>query len=139
MSNFIDLRISGIGLDFQEITRNLSMKPNYSYKKGDVVFSKVPGIETIHKEDLWIAGIEIAAGKTIEQTLAQFLKQLIPAARYLKKLAIKYEVTVWVSAYPETEQINVHLSPQVIHDINEIGASFDCGVMFLKQFYDGQI
>ena len=137
MSDFIDLRISGMGLDLQDITKNLSMKPAFSSKKGDVIFNKATGTETIHKEDSWIVGVETAPGASIEQTIEKFLKQLIPAASYLKDLAAKFEVTVWVSTFPETEQINVHLSPQAINDIHEIGASFDCSVKFLKQFYDG--
>ena len=137
MNAFIDLRISGQGLNHAEITSQIKVTPNHTFKKGDVVLSKVTGEETIHKEDTWIAGVECCScdGESIEQALAGFLEKILPSAKYLSELACRHSITLWVSAYPEAEQINLHLSNKVIHILFEMGIALDFNVLFLKEFY----
>lgn len=138
MNNFINLRISGFGLDLQEISNQIGMIPHCAYKKGDIfVDKKRDGKEVIYQEDCWIAGTETFPNETIEQALERFLKQIIPVSNYVNNLAKKNEVTIWISAYPDDEQTNIHLSVETIRALCEIGVSFDCSTLFLKQFYDG--
>jgi len=80
---------------------------------------------------------ETASNETIEKATKRFLDGLLPSAAYLKNLAGKYNATLWISAYPETEQINLHLSQNTIKRIFDLGITLDFSIMFLKQFYDG--
>lgn len=135
---FINLRISGEGLNLQEITARLEMSPDYAYKKGDVFIDHKHGGQTIvYQEDCWIAGIESIPKESIGQSIERFLELLKPVSGYLKELAQRSQITVWASIYPENEQMNIHLSSTTIAILHSIGVSFDGSVMFLKQFYDG--
>ena len=69
MNAFVKLRISGLGLDLQDITKNISIEPDVSYKKGDVVVSEITGKETVHREDSWIVGFETKGEKSVEERL----------------------------------------------------------------------
>jgi hypothetical protein len=137
MNAFINLRISGVGLDLQKITRSLLLEPDGSYKKGDVVISNITGKETVHKEDSWIAGIETQGKKSVEDAVVSFLETLEPHSAYLKELSSSFDVTLWLSLYPEYEQMNVHLSHSVIAQAYEMGVSIGVSAMFLKDFYEG--
>ena len=106
----MDLRITGIGLNLLEITNYLGINPDYAYKKGDTyIDQKHGGKEIIYQEDCWIVGIENHHGESLAQTVDRFLDSLLQSAVYLNKLSKEFRVTIWISAYPENEQINLHL------------------------------
>jgi len=71
LNGFIKLRISGQDLDLKEITQKLSMPPSHSYKKGDLVTSKITGKTTVHKEDSWIISAEIDKKDSVEKSILQ--------------------------------------------------------------------
>lgn len=135
---FIDLRISGIGLDIQGVSDGLKMLPDKSYTKGDIFIDhKHGGKETVYEEDCWIMGIESVDEESAEQLVNRFLAMLLPSADYLKKIATIHNATIWLSVFPDGEQLSIHLSEYAISKIHELGVSFDYTVMFLKQLYDG--
>lgn len=135
---FVDLQISGLGLSLQEITARLSISPEHSAKKGDVfVNQKYGGKTTIYPEDFWIVGTKMQPDETVLQMLERFLFSLMPASSYLKDLSSEFNVTVWVSTYPETDQINIHLPQNVVRMLHDLGVNFDYSVSYLKEFYDG--
>jgi len=138
MRYFINLRISGTELDFQEITTKLEMPPVNCGKKGDVIESRVPGIgKNTIQEDFWIGEHKPDENANFEENLEHFVVKLIPSSNYLKSLAEKHNVTIGVSAYPDNEQANLHVSLPTIMALSEIGATLDCSMAFLKDFYDG--
>lgn len=135
---FVCLRISGTNINLQEVSDMLKTKPSMTHKKGDIHTNKrVSGQVIVHQEDCWIVKTETASNETIEKATKRFLDGLLPSAAYLKNLAGKYNATLWISAYPETEQINLHLSQNTIKRIFDLGITLDFSIMFLKQFYDG--
>jgi len=138
MRSYINLRICGQGLNLQEITNKLGLLPVNARKKGEVhVDEKYSGKSKIFQEDFWIGEYRPSENVKLEDELEHFLVQLKPSAAYLKSLAEKHTVTVWVSSYLEKEQANVHISSTAIDVLSEIGATLDCSMAFLKDFYEG--
>jgi len=138
MRTFVDLRISGDGLDLDEITEKLGMAPDVSFKKGDVhIDTKFGSKATVYQEDCWITGYEYSGEAIFEETLDSFMAKINLSASYIKSLSEMHKITVWISAYPDSEQANIHLSKNSIEIINEIGATLDCSMAFLKEFYEG--
>jgi len=138
MKTFINLRISGAGLDLQEITTQLPIHPANTGKKGDVIIGQWSFEEnTTLQEDFWLGEHRSDEKLKLEENLEHFMMKLKPAAAYLRTLAEKHHVTIWVSAYPENEQANIHISLATINILSEIGATLDCSMAFLKDFYEG--
>ena len=137
MTGFVTLRITGQGLILQEITDKLGRYPDYSYKKGDVYTSKRSGRRIVYKEDAWLSEVKNKEGESLENCIEQFVLSFCYVADYLKALATKFDVCIWISAFSESEQSNVHLSEHTIVALCAIGASVDVNVMFLEDFYNG--
>ena len=138
MNSFIKLRISGDGLNLQEITDQLGLLPSHTSRKGDAFISRWRHEKIIYQEDCWLAEHEPSEGAKLELEIEHFATQLKPSAAYLKSLSEKYNVTFWISAYPEGEQANVHITAKTIGILSELGATLDCSMAFLKEFYDGK-
>ena len=133
---FIDLVIRGIGLCNDEISTRLDMTPNRFNKKGDTHKDKYTNKTTIYSEDSWYAGIEIKQGESPEDALTRFVDILHPHSDYIKSLSTSFDVILWLSLYPDDEQMNVHLSPSMISRICDMCISIDVSAMFLKQIYE---
>jgi len=134
---FINLRISGLGLDLNEITNTLRTIPNNAYKKGDKKLCKITLEEFEHTEDYWIASVEFDKQQPLENEIEKIILKYLPYAKYLRGLSERSEITFWVSLYPETEQFNVHLTKKSLTALSEMGVTFDCSVAYLQAFYDG--
>jgi len=50
----------------------------------------------------------------MEKCIEQFMLDLHYATEYLKMLSLRTNITVWISAFPEGEQCNVHLSEKTL-------------------------
>ena len=136
---YIKLRISGIGLNLQEITDQLGFMPASAGKKGDIIPSKwQTDVATILPEDVWLGEHKFDNATNPEHEIEQFAIRLRPSAPYLKSLSKKHSITFWITAYPEGEQANVHVSALTIDILSEIGATLDCSMLFLKDFYEGK-
>jgi len=136
---FINLRISGQELNLGKITEQLGISPAHSYRKGETFFDEKRGGEKIVcQEDCWLAGTETEPGETMGQALSRFIGDLLPFADFLKRLSKNVDITIWASVYPESEQVNFHLSAEIIAALHQIGAGFDGSALFLRQFYDGR-
>ena len=138
MKTYIDLRISGSGLNLQEITDQLSMTPDYAYKKGDTYIDcKHDGKITVYEEDCWITGYNADGNKNLCENIEDFLRKLESSSTYIKRLAETNDVTIWVTAHLDSEQANIHFTLPTINSLSKIGATLDCNVAFLKDFYSG--
>ena len=134
---FLTLRISGDGLSNEETSKKLGVKSDTFNKKGEKHFNKITKTSIIYPEDCWYAGVEIEEEDSFEEVVVCFLKKLQPSAGYLKELSSSFDVTLWLDMYPDNEQMNVHLSNDIISIVSEMGITIDVGAMFLKQFYEG--
>lgn len=138
MKCFVKIRVSGTGVNIEELTERLEIEPIRSYHKGDsFVPAKTVKKPGIYEEDCWIAGIESKKNETVENCVSRFLEILLPHSNYLSKLAQQHNITLWVSAYPDNEQMNFHLSESCMKKLLKIGAALDLSSAFLKDFYEG--
>ena len=138
MSDFVDIRISGIDLNLDEITSRLAMNPDYAYKKGDTCLDyKYGGTKIVYSEDCWITAYKPKEKTPVEKQLEEFVNVLADSSDYLQELASKHDVTIWISMYPDNEQVNLHISTPTIKTLARIGASLDCSTAYLKSFHDG--
>ncbi|MCL2353441.1 MAG: DUF4279 domain-containing protein [Defluviitaleaceae bacterium] len=135
--HYINLRISGVNLDFDEITKELGVEPKRISRKGDIVLNKYSLPPTIIQEDVWSLEYELDEDANLGDAFEGVALQLQPAAPYLKSLAQKYQVTFWVSLYLDGIQKNMHITSKTIEALSEMGATVDCTMMFLKDFYEG--
>lgn len=137
-NGFIKLRIVGQNLKLEEITEKLSQLPSFTYRKGDSHTPKYGKEKAIiYKEDCWLLELEKDENHTFDDMINKFLSNFKNSTDYLKELSSKFDVTLWVSAYPDEEQSNIHLSPNTLKLIADIGISVDFNILFLKEFYDG--
>lgn len=134
---FINLRISGIGLNLAEITKSLGKKPTFSCIKGEKIKSKYKSIKTEHTEDCWMYCKESNKKLSFQDNVNIFLDKFIDHSSYLKKLSQSFEVTIWIELYPEKEQFNLHLTPEILEKLHMFGTAADIQVAYLKAFYDG--
>ncbi len=137
-NGFVKLRISGYGLNLEEITEKLRIKPTFSCRAGEeYTFKSGDNKVATYKEDCWIAETEKRQKETLDQTIERFMLEFQISSEYIKELSNKFDVTLWISAYPDEEQSNIHLSKDTLKVINDMGISLDFNVLFLKDFYDG--
>lgn len=134
---FVKLRITGQNLDFEQLNRELSHQPSFSYRKGDSHTPKIGDKQSvIYKEDCWIFEIEKHEDETIDNMLYGFLTEFKQSQEYLKSLSDN-DVTLWVSVYPDELQSDIHLENKTLKLLADMGLSVDFYVMFLNDFYDG--
>ena len=137
-NGFIKLRIVGQNLKLEEITEKLSQLPSFTYRKGDRYTPKYGEKKAIvYKEDCWLLTLEKDESQTFDDAINEFLSKLKNSTDYLKELSSNFDVTLWISAYPDEEQSNIHLSPDTLKLIANMGISVDLNNLFLKEFYDG--
>ena len=136
-NEFIKLRITGQNLNLEEITEKLSHKPSFTYRKGDSYIPKYADKKPImYKEDCWLLEVEKDVTQTLDDTIIKFVSNFTDKTGYLQELSGEYDVTLWVSAYPDEEQSNIHLSPDTLKVIADMGISVDFNILFLKDFYE---
>ena len=137
ISCYIDLRISGIGLDLDKISNALKIKPNHSHKKGDKLFDRITSKEIEYTEDYWIYGVKTDEQQPVDLEIERFALRFTPYAAFFRKLSEESTITCWVSIFPEAEQCNIHLTRKTVEALHDIGATFDLSFAYLQTFYDG--
>ena len=134
---FIKLRITGQDIDSEEITHSL-VQPDFSYHKGDSYTPKYGDKLTItYNEDCFMYERQMLEGETLDQALAAFLSRFEGSAGYIKELSDRYNVTLWISVYPDDEQSSIHLSSDIVSRLADMGVTVDIDMLFLKDFYSG--
>ena len=137
MTGFLKLWIGGEGLRLDEITSILKIQPTYSYKKGDTHYDKYTKKTITYVEDCWMFAKKEIETEQLEQEMLRFIALFENNTEYIKSLAKKFKVFLWLSVYPESEQYNVHLSHKVVEAIYKLGVPIDIEVADLRAFYDG--
>ena len=134
---FVKLRITGQDLNLEQINNELLQQPSFTYRKGDIYTPKFGDKQPIiYKEDCWLFEVEKQEDETIDATVYRFLTKFVKSKEYLNKLSQKAELTLWVSAYPDNEQGNIHLENKTLKLLADFGLVVDFDIMFLKDFYD---
>ena len=138
VKGFVNLRISGTGLCNEKISAGLNISHSHFNKKGDTYTNKYTKKTITYPEDSWYAGIEAQEDETPEDMLSRFVDMLHPHSEYLNKISSSFDVTLWLSFYPDNEQMNVQLTHSTILKICDMGISMNIGAMFLKEIYEGK-
>ena len=134
---FVKLRVTGQDLNLEQINKELSQQPSFTYRKGDTYTPKFGDKQPIiYKEDCCVFDVEKQEDETIDATVYRFLTKFVKSKEYLNKLSQKAELTLWVSVYPDNEQSNIHLENKTLKLLADIGLVVDFDIMFLKDFYD---
>ena len=120
--NFIKLRISGNGLPHEEIRGKLKINAEYNYNElaDCIIYTK--------EADLSVP---------IDTLVGGFVDELYAERDFLLSLSASYEMTLWLSVYPEKEQAQIGISNSNLQKIADCGVDFHATVMFLEQFYNG--
>ena len=137
LDGFIIIRISGKGLQLDEITNKFGVKPTTSYKKGDTHYNKYSKETLVYKDDCWLYDKKIKVNKTFNKKIVEFLEPFLKQADYVHELSKQFEIIAWISLYPEEDHNNIHLSPSVIESLHTLGLSLDIEISDLRMFYDG--
>ena len=135
MKSFLSLRISGIYIDVDMISEQFG-KPHYTYKKGQEMMSKFNEKADVYDEDCCIYSTESTHSETAEMCLNRFLKTILPKSKLLKSMSEIYNITLWISIYPDDEQNNFHISKDSLKAIYNMGITLDISTYFLKEFYE---
>ncbi len=131
---YLCLRISGEKLDFNELKCQLPFENTHCCKKGECV--ERLGIETEFTEDIWQTKFEFENITEFHNGMYEFVKRLESNAKYINRLAQDNSVSLWVTAYPDEIQTNIHISPDIIKILCAMGIDLDISIMNLNAIYD---
>jgi hypothetical protein len=133
---YLYFRISGSNLNFEEITNSLNIMPCTIKKKGDIQKSKYG--EFICEEDSWLYDYEIPEEQSLEDAIIVFTQPFLLKKCYIEDLSKTKTITLWVSLYPEGNQMNVNLSKKIISILGELNIEIDITTAYLSDFYSGK-
>ena len=92
----------------------------------DAMNDRVPDAEPSHSVDNFAIAAGLKEGKFYGAVF-----QDTDVAKWLEAVGFS------LAAYPDEEQSNIHLSPNTLKLIADIGISVDFNILFLKEFYHG--
>ena len=116
---YLKLFIEGKKLDFDRMDNELSFD-------GAVHDRKDSG-------DIWQAGIEIE--DNLSEETEKFIKRIYGHKDFIMELSKCSHISLWLTAYADEVQANVHLSPESIERLNALSLSLDVSIMNLSEFY----
>ncbi len=131
---YLCLRISGEKLDFNKLKRQLPFENTHCCKKGECAEGQ--GIKTEFMEDIWQTKFEFENIAEFQNGMYEFVKELESEAKYINKLSYDNSVSLWVTAYPDETQTNIHISPDIIKILCAMGVDLDISIMNLNAIYD---
>lgn len=134
--NFIELRVSGQNINLDEVTKSLKIIPKWSYKQGEGRIHK--GNKVKYTEDCWIANIEIENEILTEEKMIEWIDLLIQRKEFINELSQRYDIALWITLYPETNQYHIHFSRKTLSKLCELNIDVGFSYMQLKEFYSGQ-
>ncbi len=119
------LVIRGTELNFNEIEKNLKIKPSRLVTKGEVI-SKVIGKS---QYDLWIYDLKFEELKKTDQDLKKLLSILNPYKSYIQYIAKHADVRIKCYVQSDYAQINFELSPNVIAEIADMNIKLEISIL----------
>ncbi|MCD8048910.1 MAG: hypothetical protein LUG52_04785, partial [Clostridia bacterium] len=103
---FFNFRISADKLDFESIDKELNLENIVRCKNGDVVktFGKTKEI----REDVWQSVFEEKDLEQFQNSMEAFVESLKEKRSFVRHSTERYNVTAWITIYPENLQTNIH-------------------------------
>ena len=133
--HFLKLRIAGIDIPFEEIIHAVGKRWKIKCRKGKSHQYDMNQMQ--NNEDSIIFEREIDSQSSINDELADFVDQLYNLKDYLVELKFAFSIKLWISIYPETEQLYFGLTSSVIRKIADLGIDIDVSILCLQEFYRG--
>ena len=134
---FLRLRITGHNLNHKEITSKLNQKPSFLYHEGESYIPEYGDKKAIiYKEDCWLLEIEKDETLTFDDAIFSLLAPYKKSAEFLYELSVTFNVTLWISVYPDQNISNIYLSSKTLKLLSDMGISINFTTSFLKGFYD---
>lgn len=124
-SGSCSLLIRGDNLDFNEIEKNLQVKPSRIVKKGEI-YSKVIGKS---QYDIWILDIKFDNRGAPEDALMNLTSIIHPFKEYVKKLSEIADIRIKCYVQSEYAQLNFELSSRVISELANLNVKMEISIL----------
>jgi hypothetical protein len=134
---YLYFKIIGENLNFDEINSTLNILPSNIYRKGDVFKNRF--VDVVTQEDCWSANYEIPEIQSLEDAMLSFIQPYIIQQKYITNLSKKYDVKLWISLYPDNNQMNINLSKKIITALYDLKIELEITAAYLSEFYDGNV
>lgn len=119
------LMIRGNDLYFDEIEKNLEIKPSRMVKKGELV-SKVVGKS---QYDLWTYEIKINETNPPNLILKQLLSKLNPCKAYLQKISMSADILIKCYVQSDYAQISFEFLPDVLKELANLDIKLEISIL----------
>jgi hypothetical protein len=133
---FLNFRITGENLDFDEISEITGLVPSKVYRKGDEFSTKY--FNHVSSTDCWLTDYEIPEERSLKEALTEFLLPFMKNKEYISNLAKKQCIEVWISIYPINRQMNIQISRQEIAMLAELNVELGIVITDLSEFMSDQ-
>lgn len=133
--HFVKLRVSGYNIPFDEIIQKVGNIGKTKCRKAtSCEYAKE---QEQRDEESIIFEQEIDSQLVINDELERFVDRLYNLKEYLVGLKSTFSIKLWISIYPETEQLYFGITGSVIRKIADIGIDIDVSILCLQEFYQG--
>ncbi len=122
----LSLMISGDGVDFTAVSRDLALESTDTRTKGELL-NKLPPI--ISEEDCWQHEIELADNEGLDPRMHALLTALENASAALAVLRAKYAVTLRLYVQSDYAQIFYRLMPDTLSRLALIGLPLEVSMV----------
>ena len=133
---FLCFKISGDCLFLEKITEILKITPRKTYRAGDVCKNKY--LEFAYQEDCWLASYEVPEEQSFEDAVTEFLQPYLLQKELIVDLAKKHSISLFISLYPEENQMNICLSKKILEILYELNVELNMTTLYLSDFYEGK-
>jgi Domain of unknown function (DUF4279) len=124
------LRVSGFGLDMEDITQQLGHVSSHTHQKGELNQLKEP-----YGTDMWLLDSPIGKDQPLESHLNWLAGVLLPHKQYISQLRKEQKIDIYCYKTCYTEQASLNLSSQALRIFTEL--NFDLGVSLIFLPDDG--
>lgn len=118
------LMIKGEHLNFEDIEKNLQIKPSRLIRNGEIV-SKVIGNS---QYDLWAFEIKYGNNKAINEVLNELLVTISSSREYLQNLSNVADVKIKCYLQSDFAQINFAFDSNVLKELANIDIKFEISI-----------
>jgi hypothetical protein len=122
----LSLMVSGERLDFEAISRDLTLQSTDTRTKGELL-NKLPPI--ISEEDCWLYEIALTDNEGLDPRMQALLEALEKAAAPLAELRARFEVTLRLYVQSDYAQIFYRLMPDTLRRLAAIGLPLEVSVL----------
>lgn len=122
----LSLRISGHGLDLDEVTHSLGLVATHSVKEGEILR---PGRDVRADRDVLVYDIARKWDRSINDLLQIAEATLMSKSGILERLAQEHEVVLWCSYQTNLAQGGFELAPSALAFLHALGIPFTVSVL----------